>query len=91
MYTLFTGPSNEVFVAYFQNCTQRRLCLQAAKTWRRRRASLLKGVMGGPEVTIDPNSNDVLELCLVVPRANRGPLDVSNFALVGVVALLPVS
>ena len=47
--------------------------------------------MGGPEVTIDPNSNDVLEICLVIPRANRGPLDVSMLALIGVVALLPVS
>ena len=47
--------------------------------------------MGGPEVTVDPNSNDVLEICLVIPRANRGPLDVSMYALIGKVALLPVS
>ena len=47
--------------------------------------------MGGPEVTVDPNSNDVLEICLVVPRANRGTLDVSMHAMIGVAALLPVS
>ena len=47
--------------------------------------------MGGPEVTVDPNSNDVLEICIVIPRANRGPLDVSMYALIAVIALLPVS